>query len=75
MKYLEVHELEKLHEYIALSKVVFLGNFLKKFQSPFIYVFKVGARCFNKISVKLLNHFVGPSGVPGFGLSFKSLGK
>ena len=66
---IEVYELETSHEYIVLSKVVFLGNFLKKFKSLFIYVCKVDTRCFNKISINQ------PPGLPDFGLSFKSLVK
>ena len=55
-----------------LAKGFVVGNFLKKSQSSFIYVFKVGSRGFNKISIKLLNHCVGLSGPPDIGLPFKS---
>ena len=58
-----------------LSKGIFVGNFLKKSQSSFIYVFKVGTRGFNKISVKLLHHCVGLSRLPDIGLPFKSSGQ
>ena len=57
-----------------LSKGIFVGNFLKKSQSSFIYVFKVGTRGFNKISIKLLNRYDGFSGPPDIGLPFKSSG-
>ena len=55
-----------------LSKGIFVGNFLKKSQSSFIYVFKEGTRGFNKISIKLLNRCVKLSGPPDIVLLFKS---
>ena len=57
-----------------LSKCIFVGNFLKKSQSSLIYVFKVGTRGFNKISIKLLNRCVGLSGTPDIGVPFRSSG-
>ena len=57
-----------------LSKGIYVGNFLKKSQSSLIYVFKVGIRGFNEISIKLLNRFVGLSGPPDIGLPFRSSG-
>ena len=58
-----------------LSKDIFVGNFLKKSQSSFIYVFKVGTRNFNKIPIKLLNRCVGLFGPPDIDLPFKSSGQ
>ena len=58
-----------------LRKGIFVGNFLKKSQSSFIYVFKVGPRNFTKISIKLLNRCVGLCGPPDIDLPFKSLGQ
>ena len=71
----EVYKLEISHEYIVLSKSIFVGNFHKKPQSSFVYVAKVGTRDFNKISIKLLNRCVGLSGPPDIGLAFKSSGQ
>ena len=56
-----------------LSKGIFVVNNLMKSKLFFIHVFKMGTRCFNKNSVKLLNRCVGLSGPPDFGLPFKSL--
>ena len=36
------------------QKVIFLGNFLKKFQSHFMYVFKGGTRCLIKFQSSYL---------------------
>ena len=71
----EVYKLEISHEYIVLSKGIFVGNFLKKFQSSFIYVFKLGTRSSNKISIKLLNLCAGLFGPADIGLPFKSSGQ
>ena len=58
-----------------LLKGIFVGNFLKKSQSYFVYVIKVGTRSFDKISIKLFNRCVGLSRPPDIGLFFKSLGQ
>ena len=55
-----------------LSKCIFVGNFLKKSQLSLIYVFKVGTRGFNKISIKLLNRCAGLSGTPDIGVPFRA---
>ena len=67
--------MEISHQHIVLSKGIFVGKFLKKSQSSFLYVFKVGTRGFNKISIKLLNRCVGISKPPGISLPFKSSGQ
>ena len=67
--------MEISHGYIVPSKGIFAGNFLKKSQPSFIYVSKVGARDFNKVSIKLLNRCVGLYGPPDIGLPFKSSGQ
>ena len=71
---IEVYKQEILHEYIMISKGIFVDNILKKSQSSFIYVFKMGTKDFNKILVKLLNRCVGLSGPSDIGLPLESLG-
>ena len=56
-----------------LSEEIFVGYFLEKSQSSFIYSFKKGTRGFNNISIKLLYCCAGFSGGPDIGLPFKSL--
>ena len=51
---IEVYKVEISHEYIVLSKGIFVGNFLEKSQSSFIDVLKMWTRGFSKISIKLL---------------------
>ena len=57
-----------------LSKGIFVSNFLKN-PNNLLYVFQLGTRGFNKISIKLLNCCVGLSGPSDVGLLLKSSGQ